>query len=171
MVKALKSTWWVHLPGLLAIAFMLAIMDIRRPWPSRVPVHFNFNFKPDRWGSPWEIAVFPVLATGILLSGMWASTMWARHEKGKKRFNLILPLVTAPLGVIAGIHLWLWSNLALLARTGYAAGGWWWAATCAFIVATASILLEILRKPMPYEDESDSPAQPDDMSQRQHVSP
>ena len=158
MIKALKSSWWVHLPGMLAIVVMVALMAARRPWPSRAPVHFDFQFQPDRWGSPWEAAVFPVLALGVSLSGIWATTMWVRQEKGRKRFNLILPLVTAPLGMIAGVHLWFWSNLPLLARTGRAPGGWWWAGICALIVCAASVSLEIFRKPIPREDEPDPPA-------------
>jgi hypothetical protein len=158
MIKAFRSSWWVHLPGLLAIALMLALMASRRPWPSRVPVHFDSNFQPNRWGPPWQDAIFPVIATGILLSGIWASAMWSSQEKGRKRFNLILPLVTAPLGAIAGIHFWFWSNLPTLARTGYAPRGWWWVGICALIVCATSILLEILRKPFPDEDESDPPA-------------
>ena len=158
MIRALKSSWWVHLPGSLAIAFMLGLMAARRPWPSRVPVHFDFHFNPDRWGSPWEFAVFPVLAIGVLLSGIWASTMWVRQEKGRKRFNLLLPLLTVPLGAIAGVHFWFWTNLPVLAQTGHAAGGWWWAGICAAGVCAISLLLEIFRKPIPYEEDSDPPA-------------
>jgi hypothetical protein len=149
MIRALKSSWWLHIPGMLAIAAMVALMAARRPWPSRAPVHFDFYWNADRWGSPWESSIFPVLAIGILLAAIWSSTVWATREDGLKRFNLTLPLVVAPLGGMMGVHFWYWWNLPQLAGAGHAPGGWWWVGTCAAIVCAASTTLEIFRKPLP----------------------
>jgi hypothetical protein len=156
MFRFLKSSWWVHLPGLLAVAAMLSLMLAQRPWPMRAPVHFNFFWKSDRWGSPWDFSMFPILAIGISLSSIWSSAMWSKHEKGRKRFNLTLPLMVTPLGALAGVHSWYWWNLPELAQTGYAPGGWWWAAICAVILCAASVTLEIFRKPIPDPDEDES---------------
>jgi hypothetical protein len=119
MIRALKSSWWLHIPGMLAIAAMVALMAARRPWPSRAPVHFDFYWNADRWGSPWESSIFPVLAIGILLAAIWSSTVWATREDGLKRFNLTLPLVVAPLGGMMGVHFWYWWNLPQLAGAGF----------------------------------------------------
>jgi hypothetical protein len=140
-----RSSWWVHLPGTMAIASMIAVMAYRRPWPSRAPVHFNLHFTPDRWGSPWNFAVFPLLVGMILMSQMIASAAWKRHEEGRKRFNLALLLTAAPLGAIVGIHWWYWANLPQLAETGRADHAWGWVWISASILVLVTILLEIVR--------------------------
>jgi len=156
MIRAIRSTWWVNVPGLLAIAAMVALMAARRPWPRRVPVHFDFYFHSDRWGSPWEIAVFPVLAGMIVLSGLIGSTIWAQHENGKKRFNLTLPLLATPLGAIAGVHFWYWWNVSALASGGNAGGAWAWVGIAAVIIGSSSAMLESFRRAMPRDEEADS---------------
>jgi hypothetical protein len=147
MMRALKSSLWVHLPGMIAVAAMVALTAARRPWPARAPVHFDMHWNADRWGPPWECAMFPALGIIILVSGITVSAIWAGQEKGKKRFNVTLPLLVAPLGAVTGVHLWYWWNLAELAGAGHAAGAWGWVWICAGIVLAASAILEIFRKP------------------------
>jgi len=149
MLKGFRNSWWVHLPGIIAIAAMVAAMMMRRPWPSRAPVHFDFRFATDRWGSPREAIVFPFLAATSLMAGMLMSAIWSRREEGRKRFNLVLPLVTLPVGTVAGLHLWYWWNLPTLARTGTAPAAWVWLGISGAIIVTCCLLLESFRKAIP----------------------
>jgi hypothetical protein len=146
---ALKSSWSLHLPGIVALALMIGLMAYRRPWPTQAPVHFDLHWNSDRFGSPWEAAIFPVLVALILVSEIAASLLWVRHEEGRKKFNLTLPLMATGLGAIAGMHLWYWWNLSELAATGRAPHPWAWLWIAAAIVAITTILLEKLRKPSP----------------------
>lgn len=145
--EGFKSSWWVHLPGILAVAAMIAVMAINRPWPPRTPAHFDLNWNVDRWSSPWTSAAFPILATIILFAGMLGSAIWSRHEEGRKRFNVTLLLIAAPLGAITGVHMWYWQNLPQLAATGRAPHPWGWVWTCAITLAATTVILETFRKP------------------------
>jgi hypothetical protein len=138
----------VHLPGIIAIAAMIAVTMMRRPWPDRAPVHFNFRFETDGWGSPSQAMIFPFLAATDLMAGMLVSAIWSRREEGRKRFNLVLPIVMLPVGSVAGLHLWYWWNLPTLARTGNAPAAWVWLGISAAIVTTGGLFLERLRKPI-----------------------
>jgi hypothetical protein len=142
-----RSSWWVHLPGTVAIASMIAVTAYRRPWPLRAPIHFDLHWNANRWGSPWAFAIFPLLAAIILISQIIVSAMWKKHEDGRKRFNLTLPLMAAPLGAMTGVHLWYWTNLPALASTGRAAHPWEWVWACTFILVSSTILIELLRRP------------------------
>jgi len=146
VIGGVRNSWWVHLPGIVAVVAMIALMAARRPWPARAPVHFDMHWNADRWGPPWECALFPALGATIVVSGMTVSAVWASQEKGKKRFNLTLPLLVAPLGAVTGVHLWYWWNLAQLAGTGHAAGAWTCVWICAAIVLAGSAILETFRK-------------------------
>jgi len=157
MNTPLRSSFRIHFFELLVIALMLAAMAARWPWPARVPVHFDARWNANRWGSPWEISVFPALATGVFFSGLWASTIWARQENGRKRFNLVLPLIAAPFGAMAGVHFWFWWNLTQLAQTSHAPGGWIWVISCAAIVCAVEIPMEIKRRPIPRDRPQQSP--------------
>jgi hypothetical protein len=149
MMKGFRNSWWVHWPGVIAITLMVAVMAARRPWPGRAPVHFNFRFESNRWGSPSQAAIFPFLAASDLIAGILLSAIWSGHEEGRKRFNLVLPVVTLPLGAVAGLHLWYWWNLPTLAEKGNAPLPWVWLGIAAAVVAAGSLLLERRRRPMP----------------------
>jgi hypothetical protein len=142
-----RSFWWVNLPGAVTIASMIAVTVYCRPWPPRAPVHFDLHWNVDRWGSPSAFAIFPLLAGIVLISQIIVSTVWKRHEEGRKRFNLTLPLMAAPLGAIAGVHFWYWTNLPALASTGRAPHPWAWVWLGAFALVSCTILLELLRSP------------------------
>ena len=148
MVAGFRNSWWVHLASLFAIILMIALMFARLPWPSRVPAHFDIHWRVDRWGSPWESAIFPPLAMVMLVAGLVCSAAWSAREEGRKRFNITLPLIAIPLGAIVGLHGWFWWNLAKVAASGYAPHPWIWMGIGAIMVALATIVLEYLRKPM-----------------------
>jgi hypothetical protein len=149
MIRSLKSSLLVHAPGFLALIGMLALMAAERPWPARAPVHFDFQFHSDHWGSPWQLIAFPILVLAMSFSGIVLSTLWSMREDGRKRFNLALPLVVAALGAVAGVHFWYWSNLRELAHTGQADHPWRWVFSFAAVVCAASITLEIFRRAIP----------------------
>jgi len=157
MNSPLQSSLRIHFFGLVVIALMIAVMAARWPWPARVPVHFDAHWNANRWGSPWEISVFPALAVGVFFSGLWASTLWARQENGRKRFNLVLALIAAPFGAMAGVHFWFWWNLTTLAQTSHAPGGWIWVISCAAIVCAVEIPMEIKRQAIPQDRPRQSP--------------
>jgi hypothetical protein len=141
-----KSYWWVNLPGITAIALMIAITAHHEPWPARAPVHFDFHWQANRWGSPWVCAFFPLLAAMILIAQIIASALWARHDEAHERFNFTLPLMAAALGAIAGIHFWYWTNLSQLAATGHAGHPWEWLWLSTLAIAGTTAILESARK-------------------------
>jgi hypothetical protein len=137
-----KSVWWALLPGIATLALMVLLMLYRRPWPDRAPVHFDLHWNSDRFGSPWEAGIFPILVAMILISEFAASVLWVKHQEGTMRFNLLLPLMSVALGAIAGMHFWYWWNLSELAATGQAAHPWVWLWAGAMVVAVATSALE-----------------------------
>jgi hypothetical protein len=145
----MRSSWWVLLPGWAALALMIGLMLNRRPWPKRVPVHFDAHFHADRWGSPWVGLTFPILALMIVIIGSITSVAWARHEQGSKRFNLTLVVIAAPLGAIVGLHCWYWGKIGQLSAAGTAPGGWMWMLIGAIALAISCLALESLRRPIP----------------------
>ncbi len=148
MMSGFRNSWWVHLASLLAIVLMIALMVGRLPWPSEVPAHFDIHWRVDRWGSPWESAVLLLPAILMLVGGFVSSAAWAVREEGRKRFNITLPLIAAPMGAIAGLHGWFWCNLAEVAASGQAPHPWIWMWVGCIFVALATMVLEYLRKPM-----------------------
>jgi hypothetical protein len=173
MNSPLRSSFRIHFFELLIILLMFVVMAARWPWAARVPVHFDARWNANRWGSPWEISVFPILAIGVFFSGLWASTLWLRQENGRKRFNLVLPLIAAPFGAIAGVHFWFWWNLTQLARTSRAPGGWIWVISCAAIVCAVEIPMEIKRQAIPEDRASEpsgsSPLTPADLAAEREI--
>ena len=125
MKTALKNSWWVQLPSMVLLVALLVIPAARRPWPQRVPVHFDAAWHADRWGSPWEGMVFVLVAPIPLSAGLFVNALWVRQERGRKRFNFAVPLVALPLGFLAGIGCWYWWHIHQLAQAGGAAGVWW----------------------------------------------
>jgi hypothetical protein len=142
MMQIRKYSWTVYAPGLVLVAAMIVLTIIRRPWPASVPAHFNFRWQVDRWGSPVEATVFIPIVAVITATGMFSSTMWARHEQGRKRFNPSVPVTALPLGAVAGIHLWYWWNLQSLAKTGAAPYPWLWVGIFAGSSLCACLILE-----------------------------
>jgi len=41
--RKLYHPWWVHLPAIVAWVAGSAILLAGRPWPEKVPMHFDFH--------------------------------------------------------------------------------------------------------------------------------
>ena len=69
----MKKAVWI-----LAI-IALAVTAVAIPFlPESVPVHFNGSWQPDRWGSPYEMLLLPVLL--LVLAVVWTAVL-NRFEK------------------------------------------------------------------------------------------
>jgi hypothetical protein len=87
MTRWLHHPLWTHLPAALMIVGSVVVLLAAGPWPDKVPVHFGAGGRPNRWGSPWELAIFLVLLPAALMAGSAVlDEMWARYES-RKSFN------------------------------------------------------------------------------------
>jgi uncharacterized membrane protein len=53
------SVFWLVFT-ILSIVQAVVLFYVCRRLPEKVPVHFNFAMKIDRYGSPWELAVLGI---------------------------------------------------------------------------------------------------------------
>lgn len=65
-MKKRYLNWWVFLLPILDFVFCIMLMPLL---PDKIPVHFDINWQPDRYGSRLELFIFPVLLLIILLMG------------------------------------------------------------------------------------------------------
>ena len=59
-----KGTRAAALSLLLILAMLAASLHIYASLPNRVPVHYGWGFKPDRWGSKTELLVASIVIYG-----------------------------------------------------------------------------------------------------------
>lgn len=48
-----------------AAGLLVSLLIAPSVLPDRVPLHFGVDGQPDRWGSPWELLLVPVIALGL----------------------------------------------------------------------------------------------------------
>ena len=57
-----KALWILTALPIIATAFVLQFM------PDRIPAHYDFSGEIDRWGSKYELIVFPLVIIAISIS-------------------------------------------------------------------------------------------------------
>ena len=113
MSRSLKHPLWTHLPAAAVIGGLVVSMARAWPFPAKMPLHFDFYGRPDRFGSAWEaVAVFLVVLTLLLIGSAAMDETWARQEK-RKRFNWLAMIDELIIGFIGGTGI---ASFALLAE-------------------------------------------------------
>ncbi len=101
-MKKLTHPLWTHLPALAAL-IVLVIYIFSGPLPGNVPVHFNSQGIPDRYGSPWSfLGMTLVMSVFYIALSIFLDELWARQET-KKTFNWLSILDEIVVGGMTGI--------------------------------------------------------------------
>jgi hypothetical protein len=150
-MKRLYHPLWTHLPATLAWLATTILYLRAWPWPERVPVHFDFHGRPDRWGSPWELVLVSVLMPlGFIALSIFFDENWARTES-RKRFNWM------SLFDEALVALFLSVGLSVLSTFNQAAPvlhfDWLQTGVIAALTIGAAVVLELLRPHRPQPEE------------------
>jgi hypothetical protein len=94
---------WTHVPAVVALAVVGAMVISAGPFPAEAPVHFGTDGTPNQYGSP--IGVFALvigLSIAFVALSAWMDEAWARQER-EKRFNWLALLDEAVAGTMAGM--------------------------------------------------------------------
>ena len=80
---------WTHLPAIGLLAYMIYVMAAAWPWPESTPVHFGASGRPDRMGSPWELAIgLTLISAFFIVVSSFIDEHKARYER-KKTFTWV----------------------------------------------------------------------------------
>ncbi len=142
----LRHPWWAHSPALLCWAAMTALLALAQ-MPERVPVHFDWSGKADRWGAPWELwLVFAGIPLLFIAGSFLLDELYCRFERGKQ-FNFLSAFDEGLVGFFLGLEL---ATLPLLSSPEPVLKGELPLGIGAAIALAALALgLERLRKPSP----------------------
>lgn len=104
MKTKLLHPLWAHIPAVGALIFIIAYGIAMGPYPSQVPIHFDFSGTPDDFGSPWLIfGIFIGLSVLYIGLSVLFDELWARQEK-KKKFNWFSLFDELTVGFMTGIY-------------------------------------------------------------------
>jgi len=148
MRRRLFHPFWVDLPGLLLLGALAVKLYTVLPLPSRLPVHFDFAGRPNRWGMPVEavLAVFlPLLMT--FFGHLLLNEIWAREER-TKHFNWFTLILPPFLGFFTALS-WGLLDYWAAGATGRFAIPWVLAAVLGAGTTAVAVLLELVRPFLP----------------------
>lgn len=140
---------WVHLPALLFTAAAVYFTFRALPLPDSVPLHFDLQGNPNRYGPAWQgVLLLPAMAVFYLFISVWLDELWARQEK-KKNFNWMSLLDEFVAGALCGVQ---FAYMNMLASQRYIFPFPWLETglSCALAVF-AAVILELLRPHRPYQ--------------------
>lgn len=134
---------WVHLPALLCTAASIFFTIRVLPLPDSVPLHFDLQGVPNRYGPAWQgVLLLPAMAVFYLFISVWLDELWARQEK-KKNFNWMSLLDEFVAGALCGVQ---FAYMNMLASHKYIFPFPWLETALACLVAVGSaIILEWMR--------------------------
>jgi hypothetical protein len=149
MKASMKHPLWTHLPAAAVLGGLVASMVAAWPFPQRMPLHFDFYGRPDRYGSPWEaVVVFSAVLLLLLIGSIALDETWARQET-RKRFNWLGLLDELVIGFVGGTGI---GAFALVAegKTDFTFP-WRMGVMLALAAVPAAAVLEVLRPHRPSE--------------------
>lgn len=76
--------------GILVVLPLLAAAFIYPSLPEQIPLHYGVNYQVDRWGSPKEIFVFPLIILIMAAIILFISRILAKREHGEKNQKISL---------------------------------------------------------------------------------
>lgn len=74
--------WFIF--TVLAIVQAVALFLICRKLPGKVPVHFNYAMKPDRYGSPWELCITALIPPLLFIIRPFANKRYGQNPVNMK---------------------------------------------------------------------------------------
>lgn len=86
-IPKLKSEWiWDVIGFTFYVGSVLFLIYVWNKLPEQVPAHYNAKGEIDRWGSKWELIIFPVIG-GFLGVFMWIIEKFPEVHNYPKRLN------------------------------------------------------------------------------------
>jgi len=149
MNRRLYHPLWTHIPAALISMLMIILAAIFIPASNAAPVHFGLDGRPDRYGSPWEVAI-GLIGLSILYIGtsVVIDELWARQED-RKTFNWMSLFDEISVGALLGFEL---SYIAMLSSgRNLLPSPWFFAIPISGVAAFLAVLIEKRRPYQPHE--------------------
>ncbi|MFA5077998.1 MAG: DUF1648 domain-containing protein [Dehalococcoidia bacterium] len=131
---------WTHIPAVLALLAGMSFTLMALPLPDPAPLHFGFDGRPDKFGSPWMSTVWMAgIAILYIILSVMLDENWARQEK-EKTFNWIALLDDVTVAALATVQI---TYVNMLASSHYTYQFPWLETLIAVVLAGgAAALLE-----------------------------
>ena len=87
MIRRLHHPLWTHIPAALMVLTGASVLALAGPWPARIPMHFDFAGRVNRWGAPWELWLVAVLLPALYVLGSAVIDELSARCEYRRAFN------------------------------------------------------------------------------------